>query len=485
MVAFFIARSLTWCLTIVCVIAFMLSLTLTQHSHTAIADNGAANTAIAYVGSSTDNQAIRLINPDGTDDREIWRVPEERAPVDGIGTLSWHPNNNEILFDSGHDWQRSMSIRDLYTIAPDGSALRRVSRPPEPAAYSNYPTGTVTFVMDAFEQGDVQVYIEGAVTPVSYFAKIGESYQITQTVVDFGAGVRQYIRLWDPDPLDYPCNFSEEGWVDVVPGQVTDVGTLFFSVVGDAACPRLFSPTWSHDGSRMLYVFREGTTSIDPENNIWQIDDQAAIGTYGSRVLDMNTYVGRGKLYRAAFAPTAAQGDELLFLQNETFYDQIYYATTADAPSHRRIETGLCPLTTCDILDIAWLPDASGFIIAQRERDLSSADGIIYRYAFADREWTEILRLPGEVIGKLAIAPDGDTMVFERGPRLKDTVEEVYWGPEVQCPCELWRVDNDGSGLERLVADGRAPAWSTSAPTVGPPPNPHVTPRAWLPLLLR
>ena len=65
------------------------------------------------------------------------------------------------------------------------------------------------------------------------------------------------------------------------------------------------------------------------------------------------------------------------------------------------------------------------------------------------------------------------------------TVDEVFFGPEVLCPCELWRVDSDGDGLDRLVADGRAPAWSTSAPTVGPSPNPNATPRAWLPLVLR
>ncbi|MEM8534262.1 MAG: hypothetical protein AAGF95_25675 [Chloroflexota bacterium] len=485
MVSFFISRSMMLRLTILCIVTMALSLILAQGGSMVIADDGMENTAIAYVSSSTDNQSIRLINPDGTNDREIWRVPEERAPGDGIGTLSWHPNNNEILFDSGHDWQRSMAVRDLYTIAPNGSALRRVSSPPGPLGFDDYPTGTVTFVLDAVEQGDVQVYTEGAAAPISYFARIGETYQITQTVADYGEGIRQNIRLWDPDTFDYACNFSEEGWVDVIPGQIRDVGTIFFSVTSDAACPRMFSSTWSQDGSRIVYLFREATTSIDPENNIWQIDAQPPINTVGSRVLDMNDYVSEGRLYRAVFAPTAAEEDSILFLQNEAIYDQIYYATTANAPNRQFIDTGSCPLVTCDILDIAWLPDASGFMIAQYESDLTSGNGIIYRYTFADDEWTEILRLPGEAIGKLAVSPDGNSIVFERGPRLKDVVDEVFFGPEVLCPCELWRVDSGGDGLERLVADGRAPAWSTDAPTVGPPPNPNAIPRAWLPLVLR
>jgi hypothetical protein len=396
-------------------------------------------TAIAYVSSSTDNQAIRMVDPDGANDRALWSLPEATHPVDGIGTLSWHPNGTELLFDSGHDWQRSMGIRDLYTVAPDGSALRRINRPPGPERYGNYPTGTVTFKVDAIEQGDVQIYIEGASAPVSYFAKLGYTYQITQTVADYGDGIRQYIRLWYPDTFSYPCIFSEEGWVDVVPGQLTDLGVIEFSFVDDVACPRMFSPTWSHDGSRILYLFREATTSIDPENNIWQISPQAAITSFGSRVLDMNNYVGRGKLYRAVFAPTAARADEFLFLQQEALEDLIFYATTENAPSHGRIDLGLCPDTACDVLDIVWLPDGSGFVIARQESGLRLDDGALYRFTFADRQLTEIVRLPGEAIGKLAVAPDGSAIVFERGPFLTGTTDKVYWGPTVQCPCAVVR----------------------------------------------
>lgn len=106
---------------------------------------------------------------------------------------------------------------------------------------------------------------------------------------------------------------------------------------------------------------------------------------------------------------------------------------------------------------------------------------MLYRYTFADEELTEIVRLPGEVIGKLAVAPDGEAIVFERGASLGDSVEAMSWGPTVLCPCELWRVDSDGSGLRQLVADGRAPAWGAAAAPGQPSPNPNLPPRVWLP----
>jgi hypothetical protein len=444
---------------------------------------------IAYVSSSRDQQAIRLIEPDGTNDRDLWRIPARSDPADGIGTLSWHPRSSELLFDSGHDWQRSMAIRDLYAVAPSGAPLRRVSSPPGPEGYPQYPFGTVTLEVDALEQGDVQLYIQGALEPVKYFAQIAYSYRITQTVADLGPGVRQYIRLWDPDTLDYPCLYSEEAWVDVVPGQTTDLGRVYFSpATSDQACWRMFSSSWSFDGSRLIYLFREPTPFALPVNNIWQIDARAPLNSIGTRVLDVGQFVNPGRLYRVVFAPTAARGDELLMLQNEAPYDQVYHATTADAAARRFVDLGRCPRTVCDLLDIAWLPDGTGFIIARYETGLPAnnappAGGALYRYSFADRELTEIVRLPNELIGKLAVAPDGTAIVFERGQALVDSVEAALWGPALRCPCELWHVDSDGEGLRQLVADGRAPAWSATAPSVGPGPVPDLPARVWVPLV--
>ncbi|NJM08149.1 hypothetical protein HC891_21120 [Candidatus Gracilibacteria bacterium] len=403
------------------------------------------DSVVAYVSSSTDNQAIRTITPDGSGDRLLWRIPNSSNPLDGIGSLSWRPDGAELLFDSGHDWQRSMAISDLFAIAPDGSALRRVSSPPGPTGYGAYPTGTVTFVVDALEQGDAQVYMQGAAAAVNYVARSAESYRFTLSVADLGAGVRQYIRVWDPDALDYPCLYSEDAWADVVAGQTVDLGVLYFApATSDQACWHMFSPSWSHDGSRLLYLFREPTPFALPNNNIWQIAARAPNNLIGERVLDLGEFVNPGRLYRVVFAPTAARGDEMLFLQNEALIDLLWHATTANAAGRRQIDLGACPRLSCELLDVAWLPDGSGFIIARYETRYKSggppAGGVLYRYRFADEALTEILRLPNEIIGKLALAPDGSSIVFERGERLVDAVTASTWGPAVQCPCALWQV---------------------------------------------
>ena len=59
--------------------------------------DGQMNAAVmAYISSSTDNQEIRLVHIDGTQDRSFWRIPSASHPSDGIGTLSWHPSGTEL-----------------------------------------------------------------------------------------------------------------------------------------------------------------------------------------------------------------------------------------------------------------------------------------------------------------------------------------------------------------------------------------------------
>jgi len=188
----------------------------------AVADNG----VIAYVGSSLNNEEIHIINPDGSEDKLLWRVPSGTTATDGIGSLSWHPEGATLAFDSGHNWHRSTAIRDLYAISPNGTGYHQVTDYPGVDGSNNYPTGTVKFTVGAREQGDVQIYIEGMKEPHKYFARQSMDYTITATVADWGEGVRQYIRLFDPGQLDGACRFSQEGWVDVIPGQEVDLGRV-------------------------------------------------------------------------------------------------------------------------------------------------------------------------------------------------------------------------------------------------------------------
>lgn len=440
--------------------------TVSAHPIIAVQNQQNDQTMIAYVASSTESQQIRLINRDGSSDRLLWQLPSPSAPVDGIGLggLSWHPQATELAFDSGHDWQRSMNIRDIYAVSGDGQQLRRVTRPPSPDENSQFPNGTIRFTLDMLEQGDVQLYIEGMDEPYSYFSRLHDTWTFTMTLADFGENMRQYIRVWDPDSFQSACNYSEEGWVDVVPNTFSDIGTIRFDIVSDRTCPVLFSPSWTHDGSALTYIHREADP-VTPENNPWQIAHSPAIGTVGTRLFDFNTVVGRGKPYRIVSGPTVETADDIFFLETGATVDQIVYTTATNAANQTSLNLGLCPETTCKIHDIEWLPDGAGVIFSRHESSFRSAAGVLYRYNFATQEYNEILRLPNEGIGNLSISPDGNTIVFERSPRVFDGVDKVRYGPRLQCPCTLWMVDVDSSNLRLLVEDGRQPAWSPLPPS--------------------
>lgn len=320
-------------------------------------------TAIAYVSSSTNNQEIRLLNPDGTGDRVLWRVPEGTHPLDGIGQsrLSWHPDATELAFDSGHDWERSLSIRDLYSVPSDGSTLRRLTRPPAPADYGAFPMGEVRFTLDALESGDVQVYVEGASEPFRYAARIGETWMFTFPLADFGEGFRQYIRLWDPDQFNEPCHYSEEGWVDVVPNQSTDAGTLFFNITSDRQCSRMVSPSWSHDGSYLIYSSNWilGGGPI-PENDIWRISPHAPTGTVGEQVLDpdQNSVTAEG-VYGAVMNPSAERGDQWLYWTEHALGAPVYLSNI-NQPLPPTLLTG-CDVDLCYTRGVAWHPNGKVF----------------------------------------------------------------------------------------------------------------------------
>lgn len=413
---------------------------------------------IAYVSSSVENQEIRLINPDSTQDRVLWSIPWAIHASSRIGTLSWHPDGTELAFDSGHNWQRSMYIRDLFALSPNGTGLRRLTSPPGIEGSSNNPTGTVKFWVRDSEQGDVQIYIEGASEPTEYFAKLSKDYQITQTVTDWGDGVRQYIRLWDQgQPLEGDCHFSEEGWVDIIPGQEVDLDNVPFAY--GSKCTRLHSPSWSQDGNSILY-------QSYPNNHIVKTNSHALPGAWLSTVLKTNSIINSKKYYRAVYAPTAARKNEVLLLFHDQIYDFIFHMNTEDGVSPNRINLGLCPEITCSILDIAWLPDGSGFMFSQREAVISGYNSVLYRYTFSDNTLTAIIRLPGENIGRLAISPDGTSIVFERIQSQKYSIDLNGTGPGIECPCALWIANIDGSGMRQLVADGRAPAWGKTSSTI-------------------
>jgi Tol biopolymer transport system component len=437
----------------------------------AFADSQNDQGVIAYVSPGLTDSEIRLINPDGTQDRTLWGDTLNVAISDRIGALSWHPDGTKLAFDSGHEWQRSMSTRDIYTISVNGTNLHRVTNAALPDDLSDYPTGTVKFKVRADEQGDVQIYVEGATEPVKYFAREAFDYTVTLTVADFGEGVRQVIRLWDPDSFYNNCRFSEESWVDVIPGQEVDLGKVPFDHSGD--CLVFYTPSWFQDGNNLVYLQRHLTDGFKTSIEKASISTGPRDSRY--KVHEERSIKQTTKMFRAVAGPTEERKDDILYLYHSGLYDFIYYITTDAGARPANLNIGSCQIT-CSILDIAWLPDGSGFVISRREQLRSEYISVLYRYTFAERALEPIIRLSGKIMGKLSISPSGDAIVFERGSSYSIDVNGN--GPGLYCPCSIWRVNMDGSDLHQLVEDGRAPAWGKTASVNIDPPTDNTEPSA-------
>lgn len=442
--------------------------------------------AIAYVGPSRESQQIRLINPDGSNDRLLWQAPPNTTRQDGIGELGWRSDASELAFDSGHDWQRSMNIRDIYSVAADGSRFRRLTRPPAASGTNPYPTGAVTFWLDSYALGDVQLYIEGADAPISFVAKLGYSYQITQTLADLGENVRQYVRLYDPDGRSTQgCNYNEVAWVDVVAGQTTDAGRIRYGLADSYTCPQTIRPAWLYGENELLYLYAEAsTTTFQDENNLWQISSDAPPTAAGTRLLDYSQYLLEGRLFLATPGRSVATAHQFLAaVRQSPGVSSIFRAPLADAGQREFFDLGSCTLA-CDVAGLAWLPDGSGFLFSRYESRFT-AKGIetvsaIYRYRFADQQMTMLYEAPDRAIGRLDVSPDGSQIVFEQSDQFDETTENYWLEPLLLCPCQIWLVNSDGTDAHLLVSDGRAPVWSPAPLSGGPPPTPTptVTPTA-------
>ena len=95
---------------------------------------------IAYVRDGTE---IRLIDPDGTNDRRLWTHPDAKKQL-GIDSLAWRPDAKELAFSSRHAAASSLYDADLYVVRPDGSGLRKLTNAPDRAEFTKFPKGTVS-----------------------------------------------------------------------------------------------------------------------------------------------------------------------------------------------------------------------------------------------------------------------------------------------------------------------------------------------------
>jgi TolB protein len=401
-----------------------------QELHPAAPSRGGT---IAYVRGSTE---IRLIAPDGTNDRRLWTHPDLTEEI-GIFGVAWRPDGKELAFSSGHAAAYSLYHADLYALRPDGTGLRKLTNPPDRTEFARYPKGSVSVTVSndqpIFQQthasaGIFLVYVAGAAEPQQITLPPGSTKTLLfNNVADFGNHAQAVVAMWGKYRWFMPG-------LDVQAGRT--VKAPAFSITGDGIdLFGAFRPVWRSDGSRLSY--RTGYCTLDtaPANPV--------AGEFAYNPL----FGGKNPLGTCAWdwGPTAATANQIIYTEN----------ASGDSSVYRIAEGGTHPgakLTTYSdieyqlLSDLRWLPDGSGFLFSNVTLMRDSAD--IFKYDFSTKRVTQLTHLENEFARAFSISPDGQRVVFERSKTYEEDKD-----------CDLWVMGVDGTGLRLLVRNGLRPSW--------------------------
>ena len=403
-----------------------------------VAGANAITGTIAYLRNGKD---IRLIEPDGSNDRLLWRSP---APgVYGVLDLAWKPDASEITFSSDHQGNCSIFEVDVYAIRPDGSDLRRVTNAPACAGLAGFPKGNVTVTIENYivGGGPFFVYVQGAPSILPVTVPAGGAATVTfNNVADFGNVNQQAVVMEGINRWVAPLAVA-----DVKPGQTVHAGTLWVTGPGiqNYGAHR---PAWRNDGTLLGFIFGacSGMSKIAPN---------PAAGDRGTLLQNVSDF-GCVMDWR----PTPASSNQVLYWS--ALNEGIYQVTAGSASlGTKLVSTNLAGW----VWQVAWLPDASGFLYSYTASVFSNAN--IYRYNFATGTSTPITNFTNAFTRNFSISPDGQFVVFELAPTWDSATSD------------LWIVGQNGTGAHLFVANGHAPAWSLQAP--------QIPKRTYLPLILR
>jgi len=404
-------------------------------------DPQALHDTIAYVAAGGDS--IRLIDPDGSNDRELWAHGlNDPQQVYDVWSLAWNPQATRLTFSGTHENWCSLFASDIFSVGADGSQYQRITQAPSCAELGDYPQGTVrvpvkNVSMDSFSGF---MYFQGAagLQPIN-LPPNGTGLVTFPEVADFGPGGDwlQVASLIAADSREILIGSA----VDVDgEGAVT---TSEVPVYQPGGFWEAHSPTWRHDGSALTFIYNF--------NSFMELAAQPDALAFGSNLMaettDFPLFVDL-----LARGPTAETENDILYAGTDSFETAGIYRV-----SEGRAGPGE-PLVTFEatesILGLAWMPDGSGFYYSVTEGDYYGEDrsANIFYYGFATATPLRVTSLVGDFVGPLSVSSDGESIVFERAGALVDFSDDLL-------DPDLWLLDAQGA-MTLLVADARAPAWS-------------------------
>lgn len=380
--------------------------------------------SLAYITPGRDE--IRVISPDGSGDRLLWRVPD--GGVVGIQDVAWSPEGDRLAFSSGHQATCSAWHADLYLLDRGGGQAERITNPPGCEALAGLPTGSVSFELRNYllDESIFIVYVQGAPEAQVVTLAPGFSVQVTfDGVADLGEGVPQFVSA----AVGSMRWLSPGTYADVVAGSDVSAGWLD---VGETAYDTwgALTASWSPDATRVAFQLGQGL--------LWQIDLDGTVLDQGVALL------GEGAAPAMATDPVwSPNSDEVLYQRFDTSpFTVERAAVNGTAPGE--------PLAwSNDLHGIDWLADGSGWV-ASDEGGILDDNANLFMGRFGEGSITQLTQLgPGERAWWPTVSPDGSRVAYTllRGPA--GTVDSV----------ELRVMDLHGGNDRLVVADALQADW--------------------------
>lgn len=392
----------------------------------------AAGGSIAYVRAGKE---IRMVNPDGSNDRRFWTHTDAHAGL-GINELAWSPDGTELAFSSGHESVTSYYHADIFSMRSNGTGVRRITNGPDRSDYAKYGKGTVTvtvrneqpiYQMAKASTGVFFVYVMGAEMPQPLTLPPGSSRTLTfKNVADFGDHAQAIVAVYGSDRWIIPGTDVKAGRIVKAPDfGISGNGLELFGA---------FRPAWTGDGSRISY-----------RNGVCIVSSIASKGAVGHTYDPMFKGENPPRPCAYDYGPTPATADHLLYSVMTDEEIVIYRLKGKDAQHPGEKMTTISKENLQWLNDIRWLPDGSGFLYSASELAYGHAN--IFKYDLATRQTVQITKLEEAFVKGFSISPDGKWIAFERTKAFVDN------------DADLWIVRMDGRALGLLTKNANHPAW--------------------------